>query len=225
MGEVIAVVHAKGKSRRLPNKNTRLLGGIPLICHSIRNAQKAQKVDKVVVDSDSDNILEIADKCGAITLKRPSELASNVATGDDLAYWQASNFPKSDVIVQVVPTSPFTSPDNIDMAISIVNHVYKPANSCCLARNYQLYTWEDGKPSYIKDGRILNSNELPTTVVEHTGMYAFRTKFVLENKKRIDVNNNRFLFASLIEAIDIDYEEDFQFAEIVYRGMHPERFK
>ena len=89
--DIIAFVHAKGVSERVRNKNIRLLGDRPLFCHAIKNASESSLVTKVVIDSDSDEILSIGKQQGAIPLKRPAELANNKTTGDDLMYWQVSN--------------------------------------------------------------------------------------------------------------------------------------
>ena len=89
--EIVAFVHAKSSSDRVPEKNLRCLGDKPLFCHAILNALNSELPTKVVIDSDSDEILAIGQEYGALPLKRPVELATNQVTGDDLAYWQACN--------------------------------------------------------------------------------------------------------------------------------------
>ena len=119
-GKVIAFVHAKGTSTRVPSKNLRILGDKPLFCHAIQNALNAKMVDTVVIDSDSEEILKIGKEYGAMPLHRPKELASNLATGDDLAYWQASNYPDSEIVLQIIPTAPFLHSESIDCAINLL---------------------------------------------------------------------------------------------------------
>lgn len=68
---VVAFVHAKGRSERVPSKNLRVLGDRPLFCHAIANALAAERVEHVVIDSDSDEILDIGKSYGATPLKRP----------------------------------------------------------------------------------------------------------------------------------------------------------
>ncbi len=222
--KVVAVVHAKGESKRLPNKNMRLLGGVPLVSHAISNAVKS-KATSVAVDSDSDEILNVGSHFGRIQLiKRPPYLANNETTGDDLAYWQAQNFSDYDIIVQVVPTSPFTKPETINKCIE---YVQMSCNSAFTVTSEDLYTWgshvEDGEflPDYYnRMGKLMNSNELIPTLVEHTGVYAFKTKFAFKQRRRIDVASFRTVPISHIEKIDINTEEDFQFAEVVWKGLN-----
>src|SRR5690606_15526175 len=117
---VVAFVHAKGTSERVPNKNLRQLGDRPLFCHAIRNALAARRVDRVVIDSDSPEILAIGEAHGAVPLRRPPELATNRASGDTLAYHQASSHADSTIVLQVIPTAPFLEPASIDRAIEML---------------------------------------------------------------------------------------------------------
>ena len=75
--DIIAFVHAKGTSSRVPSKNIRILGDKPLFCHAITNALSSSFITKVVIDSDSDSILKIVIQYGAIPLKRQAALATN----------------------------------------------------------------------------------------------------------------------------------------------------
>jgi len=203
--EVIAVVHAKRTSERVADKN---LG--------------AQLVDQVVIDSDSDEILSIGVAHGAVPLKRPHELATNRATGDDLALWQARSFPDSLFILQVVPTSPFLSPESIDRAVEILRD--EGVDSVVGVFAEALYVWRYGAPAYFRrDGTIPNSSEMEPVVYETTGLYANRTEAVLRSGRRMNPASCRPLYLSRTEAIDINTPEDFRFAEIVWQGMLMER--
>ena len=158
---ITAFIHAKGHSDRLANKNTRILGDKPLFCHAVENAKNANLVDRVVVDSDSDEILDIAKAYGVTAFKRPGTLATNMTTGDDLAYWEAQNYKGSFIMLQVVPTSPFITSQTIDTAIDILLQC-KEVNSVIGVRREKMYKWENDKPTY--GNKIPNSNELNDTI-------------------------------------------------------------
>ena len=215
--DVIAFVHAKGTSTRVPAKNKRLLGDIPLFCHAIKNALASKLVTKVVIDSDNADILRIGQELGAEPLKRDSSLANNSTTGDDLMYWQASNYPNSDIVLQVIPTAPFIKPQSIDEAISRLCDT--GVNSVFGAYKEALYTWSKGTPDYYKKGKILNSFDLTPIEYETTGLYINKTDFVLRDRKRLDCGSYSMFFLSKLESFDINTEEDFKLAEILYRGM------
>ena len=217
-GEVIAIVHAKGTSERVPAKNMRVLGDKPLFCQAIMNALNSQLVTKVVIDSESDEILAIGEKYGALPLKRPAELATNMTTGDDLAYWQASMYPNSEIVLQVVPTSPFLRPLSIDRAIGMISELKVDSVVGVFAE--VLYVWTGGKPGYLRaDGSIPNSSEMCPVVYETTGLYVNRTRFVLANRRRMNAYSCAPFYLSRLEAIDINTLEDFEFAQIVWKGL------
>ena len=217
--EIVAFVHAKGTSVRVPSKNLRKLGDRPLFCHSIRNALNSKLVTKVIIDSENDEILELGKEYGAIPLKRPQSLATNFSTGDDLAYWQASNYPESDIVLQVIPTAPFISSSSIDKAI---RKLLDNPSVDSIAGVYEeaFYIWKNGVPSYYrKDGTIPNSTEMNRIMYETTGLYINYTKAVLKTKRRLNPNNCIPFMLSKIETIDINTMDDFKFAEIVWKGF------
>lgn len=215
---VVAFVHAKGNSTRVPSKNLRVLGDKPLFGHAIENALNSDLVDLVVIDSDSDEILELGEDMGAVALKRSSELATNATTGDDLMYWQASNYAESDIVLQVIPTSPFIAPRSIDNSIQLLQ-TNEDINSVFGVHNESLYQWVDGRPLYYRNGKILNSFDMDPIVYETTGLYVNRTQYVLDYKRRLDVDKYMMYELSKLESIDINTEEDFEFAKIIMRGL------
>lgn len=216
---IIAFVHAKSTSQRVKNKNMRMLGNKHLFCHAISNAKDCKLINKVVIDSDAEEILQIGRTFGAEMLKRPSRLATNEATGDDLMYWQAQNYPTSDIVLQVIPTSPFIQSSTIEQAITVI--LEKNCDSVVGVYSEAFYEWYDGKPSYLRnDGTIPNSFELKKTIYETTGLYINQTQFVLAQRKRINHDNCYLLQLSKLESLDINTEEDFEFAEIVWKGLH-----
>jgi CMP-N-acetylneuraminic acid synthetase len=217
--DVVAFVHAKGQSSRVPGKNIRMLGDAPMFCHAIRNALACDLIDLVVIDSENDEILRIGESFGATPIKRPPELANNSATGDDLAYWQASNYPTSRLMMQTVPTAPFMKPETYAAAIRAIDE--QKVDSVCAVGKEAFYPWRDGKPAYFRpDGTIPNSFELEPLLFETTGLYVSRTAHVLEFKKRMNVDKCYPMVVSKLEVVDINTPEDFEFAEIVWRGLH-----
>lgn len=217
--KVVAFVHAKGASVRVNNKNLRPLGDRSLFCHAVAIARACPDVDAVVIDSDSDEILKVGVEHGAVALKRPADLASNMATGDDLAYWQACNAPGSEIVMQVIPTAPFLLPETLSRAIAMVRE--PGVDSVCAVCEEALYQWTpEGKPAYYRpDGTIPNSSDMDPVIFETTGLYVNRTAAVLSTRKRLNPDACRPIVVSKLEAIDINTPEDFEFAEIVWHGQ------
>ncbi len=72
----LGIIPARGGSKRLPRKNLSLLGGRPLVAWAIEAARGAKRLDRLVVSSDDEEVLEIASRCDArMALKRPGELS------------------------------------------------------------------------------------------------------------------------------------------------------
>ncbi len=124
--EVIAIIPARGGSKGLSDKNILPLLGHPLIAYSIRAAQLTPQVTRVVVNTDSEKIAEIAHAYGAeVPFIRPAELAGDFST--DLEVFQhALNWHKThenyspDLVLQLRPTSPVRFADEIEHCINLL---------------------------------------------------------------------------------------------------------
>ena len=77
MSKTIAIIPARGGSKRLPGKNIKLLGGIPLLAHSILYAKLHGFIDAVYVSTDDVAIKEVALQYGAIVIDRPQEISGD----------------------------------------------------------------------------------------------------------------------------------------------------
>lgn len=121
--EILAIIPARGGSKGLPGKNTRLLCGHPLLAYSILAAQKSNLITRIIVNTDDPAIAEIAKKYGAeVPFLRPAHLAEDQST--DLSVFQHEILWHRDVegytadlIIQLRPTSPLRQHGWIDDAI------------------------------------------------------------------------------------------------------------
>ena len=116
----LAIIPARGGSKRLPRKNILDLCGKPLISWSIEAALKSKYISKVVVSSDDEEILNISSNFGADIIKRPYELANDTATTFDAIKHTINNLEKYDYIVLLQPTSPLRNEKHIDEAIELL---------------------------------------------------------------------------------------------------------
>lgn len=115
---VLALIPAKGTSSRIPGKNLRPLGGRPLVVWTIEAALAAQSVTHVVVSTESTDVEQVAIHAGARILRRPLDLAMDPAEAQDVAVHAAYQIgSRFDVIVMLLPTSPFRTATQIDEAV------------------------------------------------------------------------------------------------------------
>ncbi len=121
--KTLALIPARGGSKRLPGKNIMALGGKPLIAHTIEAALQAQSVDRVVVSTDDGEIAGVARAWGAeLPFMRPAELALDTTPDRPvLAHaldWLEENEGESfDFLVLLRPTTPFKTPELIDRCV------------------------------------------------------------------------------------------------------------
>jgi CMP-N-acetylneuraminic acid synthetase len=120
-GGVLAVIPARRGSKGLPLKNLRLLGGVPLIVHSIRSARAAALVNTVVVSTEDDEIAVVASAHGATVIKRPDVLASDTAQNNAVVRHVLESRGTADrILVLLQPTSPLRTAGQIDACVQPV---------------------------------------------------------------------------------------------------------
>ncbi len=116
--KVIAVIPARGGSKRVPRKNKRLCAGKPLISWSIEAAIDSQCFDEVIVSSDDAEIIDIASAYDAVTVcPRPDEIAGDTVTMIPVLQHAAGGYGDDDIIILLQPTSPLRTADHIRNAL------------------------------------------------------------------------------------------------------------
>ena len=217
----LAIIPARGGSKRLPRKNILDLCGKPLISWSIEAALKSKYISKVVVSSDDEEILNISSNFGADILKRPYELANDTATTFDAIKHTINNLEKYDYIVLLQPTSPLRNEKHIDEAIELLEEKQADAIvSVCEMDHSPLWSNtlpKDGNMRGFLREEILNkrSQDLEKYYRLNGAVYICKTDKLLENKSFFLKDN---IFAYIMDrksSIDIDEEIDFLFAERV----------
>ena len=117
----LAIIPARGESKRLPRKNLLDLCGKPLIAWSIEAGLKSKYIDKLVVSSDDDKILDIAVEYKIKGIKRPKKLANDIATTFDAVKHTIDKLESYDYIVLLQPTSPLRNFKHIDESIKLLD--------------------------------------------------------------------------------------------------------
>ena len=121
------MIPARLGSKRIKNKNLRLLDGIPLIQYIVNAAKACPLLDEIYINSESTQFADIAKESGVKFYQRPEELSSDIATNDDFALDFINNV-ECDILVQLLSTSPFISIEEIASTVPEASTV----NSNCL---------------------------------------------------------------------------------------------
>lgn len=217
--KIVAFLPVKGTSERIKNKNTTLLNGKPLFLHTLEKLVSCSFIDEVYLDTEKDEIYDMAKHTGCYYLKRDPELATNKTDGHSLFYNEAKNV-EADIYVQILGTSPFIKPETIKRGIEILAEHPEKYDSVILVKRDKQYTWENGEPVYDRE-HIPNSKDLPDTIIETMGLYITDKDTALIKKRRYG-SSPYLLDAEPIEAVDVNYPLDFEFAEIVAKGQKSE---
>jgi CMP-N-acetylneuraminic acid synthetase len=213
--KTIAIIPARAGSKRLPNKNTLLLGGIPLIAHSINFAQDNQ-VDKIVVSTDDAFIKEIALHYGAEVLDRPTALATDTSpTIDTLKQVMENVTGHYDYVVLLQPTNPLRPKNLLQESLKKM----KEGNFDSLmtvSRNEQKFgkiTNDKFVPFNYAIGQ--RSQDLEPLYFENGLLYIAKTALILEGKL-VGENHLPFIVNHPYAKVDIDTQEDFDYAEYMF---------
>jgi len=217
----LAIIPARGGSKRLPKKNILELNNKPLIAYTIEAGLQSKYIDKVIVSSDDDEILNISRKFGADIIKRPKELASDIATTFDAIKHTIKNTNKYDYIVLLQPTSPLRNLHHIDESIELLES--KNADAIVSVSEVQhspLWT------NTIDDTLVMNnflsdeiinkrSQDLETFYRLNGAIYICKTNKLLQEESFF-LKKNIFAYKMNKESsIDIDEELDFKLAKLI----------
>jgi N-acylneuraminate cytidylyltransferase/CMP-N,N'-diacetyllegionaminic acid synthase len=221
----LAVIPARGGSKRLPNKNILPLAGKPLIQWTIEAAKNSKYIDQIVVSSDKDEILDIAKRYETISIKRPEALAKDEAkTVGVVLHVIESISEKHDFIVLLQPTSPLRTSQNIDEAIELLFSKNADAVISVCETDYPILwcntlqedlSMKNFIPEDIKDKR---SQDLPKYYRLNGAIYIVKTE-KLKNEKTFFISGNIYAYImDRINSVDIDEEIDLKVASALLRA-------
>lgn len=217
----LAIIPARGGSKRLPRKNILDLAGKPLIAWSIEAGLNSKYIDKVIVSSDDAEILDISKQYNAQIIVRPNYLASDTATTFDAIKHTIDNVEQYDYIVLLQATSPLRNNQHIDEAIELLESKNADAVvSVCEMDHSPLWsnTLDESlsMQGFLKD-EVLNkrSQDLEKYFRLNGAIYICKTDELLEEKSFFLKEN---IYAYLMDrksSIDIDEEIDFKIASVL----------
>lgn len=215
--KVLALIPARGGSKRLPGKNVRPLQGAPLIAWSVRAALASGVVDRVVVSSDDPAAIAAAVEAGAeAPFVRPDRLATDEASTADVVLHALSALEETyDILVLLQPTSPLRRADDIDAVVGrlvetgapcalSVSRIDKPLSWIWRAdREGRLHEEPTAWPETAEDEALCRPNGAVYAL--WTDRFREDPRFIVEGAAGVETPYRR--------AIDIDTLEDFRLAE------------
>lgn len=218
--KTIAIIPARGGSKRLPNKNTLLLGEIPLIAHSILYAQKNNTIiDEIYVSTDDETIKEIALQYGAKVIDRPYSLSGDLEpTASAIRHvLEALDF-EVDNVVLLQTTNPLREEKLLEKAFEIYrNGIYDSLFT--VSRNqHKLGKIESDKFTPFNYDIGQRSQDLEPLYFENGLLYISKAKLILEGKI---ISESAFPYEvnSIFATVDIDTQEDLDYADYLFNKL------
>jgi CMP-N-acetylneuraminic acid synthetase len=217
--KTIVIIPARGGSKRLPGKNIKLLGDLPLIVHSIRYAQKHDFIDEVYVSTDDEAIKKVALEYGAKVVDRPSAISGDLEpTVSALKHVLQSSEGNAKNVILLQPTNPLRPENLLNEAFEIFSK-NNYDSLFTVTRNHQ------------KFGRIVNdqfvpfnyevgqrSQDLEPLYFENGLLYITKASLIVQD---IIISNEAFplIVNHPFANVDIDTQEDFDYALYLYQKI------
>ncbi|RXR17752.1 acylneuraminate cytidylyltransferase family protein [Flavobacterium amnicola] len=214
MNKTIVIIPARGGSKRLPEKNIKLLNGIPLVAHSILYAKaNSEIIEEVYVSTNDEKIKEIALLYGAKIIDRPAELSGDLEPTASALKHVLQNINEVNNVILLQPTNPLRPANLLQEAFEVFLK-----NDCdslfTVSRNHQKFGKIEANrfiPFNYKIGQ--RSQDLDPLYFENGLLYISKAKLIL-NKDTITSEN---AFPLIVDHpfvnVDIDTQEDFNYAE------------
>lgn len=221
----VAIITARGGSKRIPRKNIKEFLGKPIIEYSIKAALDSGIFDEVMVSTDDDEIAEIAKRAGAkIPFMRSADAANDFATTTDVIAEVLKQYKEIgrefDFACCIYPTAPFVTKElllkaqelvekeNADSCFPIIQYSFPPQRGMVVENGNAKYKY----PEY----QFTRSQDLEKIYHDSGQFYYFNAKKFEQTGKMLG-DIIKPIIISEMEAQDIDNEEDWKIAEIKYK--------
>lgn len=228
--KILALITARGGSKRLPGKNVRPLAGKPLIVWSIDVVRDIPEICDILVSTDDPGIAEISRNAGALVpWLRPAELATDTAGSVDVALhaldWYMATHGVIDGLLLLQPTSPFRSRSTVLSGIDLfARNAGGPVIGVSPSHAHPMWTFRlEGDflvPFLEEHGFGTRSQDLTPAYVWNGSFFLVAPEELRARHSFVGAKSIPLVMASAQEALDIDSEWDFQLAELIAAKLH-----
>ncbi|MEK6927623.1 MAG: acylneuraminate cytidylyltransferase family protein [Nanoarchaeota archaeon] len=220
---IIAIILARGGSKRIPHKNIVNFCDKPLLAWTIEQAKDSKQIENVYVSTDDDKIKKVAEKYGAEVIDRPKAISGDHATSEDALKHAIDTIggntnKKIDFVVFLQPTSPLRETKDIDNAIQTIKE--KKADSLFSSGKLgDFYIWKNYKGKFTSLNynykNRKRSQEFGEQFVENGSIYVFKPEVLYSNNRlggKIAISIMDFW-----KSFEIDRKEDLEFCEDIFK--------
>lgn len=213
--KTVAIIPIKLDSKRIPYKNIKpFYDGTPLMSFIQQACMKAGNIDEVYIYCSDDAVVPYV-LPGVKYLKRPGYLDGDDINANDFIR-EFMRIVNADIYVNAHTTSPFARPSTIaELVGKVASGKY---DSAFCAETLRAFMWQDGKPINFDPSCFPRTQDLPVIYGETSIAYVFTKESFLKHNRRLG-SYPYIKEVGKIEAMDIDYPEDFDIANAVYKEV------
>jgi N-acylneuraminate cytidylyltransferase len=224
--KILAIIPARGGSKRIPRKNIRDFLGKPIVAYSIETAINSELFDEVMVSTDDQGIAEIAKKYGAKvpffrSEKNSDDHAMTASVIEEVLLEYQKQGKEFDCVFCIYPTAPFVTPERLAESLQLLES--SGADSVVPITSFSFPIWRSfkiGDDGLVKmnwpENMHVRSQDLPPAYHDCGQFYCLDVKKFLVQKK-LFTDNTLPIILSEMEVQDIDNEEDWKMAELKYK--------
>lgn len=227
----LAVITARGGSKRIPRKNIKEFCGQPILCYSIRAAIESKLFNEVMVSTDDTEIAETSIKYGAtVPFMRGTETSGDFATTVDVLKEVLTQYKvlgrEFEYCCCIYPTAPFVTPEKLKECFKLMTD-----NNCDSALPVVRYSFPPQRAFVLRNGKInyqypqyerTRSQDLEPIYHDSGQFYFFNVQNFFKQNTMIDNNTYPFIVPDE-EVQDIDTLSDWEIAEMKYKLLSADK--
>jgi len=217
--KIVALVPMRHHSQRVPRKNYREMAGKPLYHHILNTLNECPEIDKIVVDTDSEIIIEglRIDFPQVMIIERPTALRADDVPMNDVLLYDTDQIP-ADLYLQTHSTNPLLRSKTISGAIKSFHKQSGKYDSLFSVTRLQTRLWDENtKPVNHDPNILLQTQDLPPIFEENSCIYLFTAEKLRERRNRIGEKPMMYEIKP-DEALDIDEESDFMITDVILKN-------
>lgn len=215
---ITAIVPVRKGSQRVKNKNFKPFGDITLLDFKLQTLLKVKTLDKIVVSTDSEQAIQIANSYGIQVHEREDYYASSECTNSEFFKNLGQCIP-GDYLMYTPVTSPFIKTETYYDFINRFTNLDDNHDSMVTTSYIKHHMWLDNKPLNYNPQESPNTQDLPDIMRLTYGINIISRENLIKYKNVVGKNPS-FYIVEGEESIDIDNPLDFDFAEYIYKKRY-----
>jgi|TARA_B100001540_G_C15636067_1_gene564420 CMP-N-acetylneuraminic acid synthetase len=214
LAKLVAVVPVRKGSQRVKNKNLKKFSDTNLLTFKIETLKKVKRIDNIVINTDSEEAIEIAKKLNVDYKIREDYFASSECTNSE--FWShIAEQTKSEFIIFTNCTSPLIKVETYNEIIDSFDISFPEHDSVNTVSEMKEYLYLDEKPLNFDPNKAPNSQDLPNVIKLNFAVNILK-KETMQKKKSLVGYKPSFYSLNDVESLDINTKYEFEYAEFLY---------